>query len=119
MWGHPPRDSLAVAFNISGKESDKAAIVNDYLNRPVRNLKEGECVIGNLKSYFHFKEDGTVVLAINGETRVQFGSENTVIEGDVRVINQLFASDYHSHNGIQFNSHVHPENDGGDTGAPR
>lgn len=78
MWGRAPDGSLAVVFNIGGMESNQAAIVNDYKNRPVKDMEKGEVAFGNgiAGTYLKFNTDGSVSLQT---------SEGLNLEGDLNV----------------------------------
>lgn len=88
LWSRPLKGMMSILFNINGSESNKFALTNELKNRPVKNLKEGESVLGNLLSFVHFKEDGSVVFTIPiGKTLTING--NVIINGGVIVNGEI------------------------------
>ena len=84
LWSRPLKGMMSILFNINGSESNKFALTNELKNRPVKNLKEGESVLGNLLSFVHFKEDGSVVFTITtGKTLTING--NVIMNGDLAI----------------------------------
>jgi len=88
LWSRPKKGMMSMLFNMNGRESNKFALTNELKNRPVKNLEEGESVLGNLLSFVHFKEDGSVVFTIpTGKTLTING--NVIINGGVIINGEI------------------------------
>lgn len=117
LWGHPPPGSLALVLNGNGVESNQACIANDYVNRPVKNLAEGEVVIGNKESHIYFKANGDIVINLKAGANLTNNGE-VVINGDVNINGELEADDL-TGAGVHYGKHVHPLPGGNTVGQPQ
>ena len=88
VWSRPGDGFLSLLFSSNASESNKFGISNDYKNRPIRNLAKGEVVLGNLKSYFHFKADGQVSLFINNVEIMTFLANGIMQMNALTILNQ-------------------------------
>ena len=88
LWSRPDDGFLSLLFNSNASESNKFGISNDFKNRPIKNLAKGEVVLGNLKSYFHFKADGQVSLFINGVEIMTFLANGIMQMNALTILNQ-------------------------------
>lgn len=91
IWSRPLDGMMSMLFNMNGSESNKFALTNELKNRPVKDLKKGEAVLGNLLSFVHFKEDGNIVFTIPGGKTLTING-NLIINGGV-VVNGLITTD--------------------------
>lgn len=113
MYGisyNPPENSFGVAFCANDRGDDIFVMV-DRPDLRFTGLAEGEIKIGNYitgKSVL-FKADGTI--EVEGDVTVA---------GKITVSGTVTASDFKSTGiGVDFNTHIHTGDDGGNTGVPK
>jgi len=98
---------MSMLFNMNGSESNKFGITNELKDRPIKNLKKGEVVLGNLLSHFHFKEDGSVSLFINNvEVLTIDTTGNMVFTGNITSAGVVEGSDF-TNGATPYNTHKH------------
>jgi len=131
LWSRPPKGSLSFVMNGNGVESNQGSISNDYAGRPIKDLEEGETVLGNKSSYIHFKADGSVSLFINGTEIVTFAPNGNInvaadvsIEGDLNVDGKITATgeiqgSELTDGSVPYTTHKHSDPQGGVTGTPQ
>lgn len=131
LWSRPPLGSLSFVMNGNGAESNQACISNDYAGRPIKDIEEGETVLGNKSSYVHFKKDGSVSLFINGTEIVTFATDGNMsmvadvsITGDLDVDGKITATgaiqgSEITDGSVPYTTHKHSDPQGGVTGTPQ
>lgn len=114
VCSNPPANSHALLFNLQGQESNKAAILNDFVNRR-KNLKEYEtCLINNkTKAEILIADDGTIIIS---------NASDTIVNGNLKVTGTITADqDVLSDNAntpVSLTNHLHIGNLGYNTDKP-
>lgn len=82
----PPIGSQFVAFNLGGEEGNKFGFPYSPAQR-FKNLKEGEVVVGNVKTgaSVKFNADGSISVSANGE--VTISGSDVIINGGKITLN--------------------------------
>lgn len=119
LFGSPLLNSDWLIFQARANSDDLYGIANYYKKR-IKNLKEGEVVLMNVKTqdFIHFKEDGTIkhkasTLVEIEAPAVNVNSNNATFSGNVTVNGTLIVD------GVTVNGHNHGgvETGTGNTGA--
>ncbi len=119
---NPPDNSFGVAFKANGYDNNIFIAVDKPESR-FTGLAKGELKIGNQsltpKTYIHFKADGSIEIKAN--TTVDIIAPTVNISGDVVVVGTVTADNFISTGlpGVDFNTHIHTGDSGGDTGIPK
>ncbi len=112
--------SFGVAFSANGYDDDIFVAV-DKPELRFTGLLEGELKIGNYLTgdYVHFKADGT--MEIKATTSVDIIAPLVNVTGNVVVAGDITANNFISTGlpGVDFNTHIHTGDSGGDTGVPK
>ncbi len=107
--------SFGMAFSANGYGNEVFVMV-DRPDLRFKGLAEGEFKIGNYVegSYVYFKADGSI------EIKPKSGQLVNVI-GSVTVTGDVTANNFVSTGlpGVDFNTHIHTGDSGGDTGVPK
>ena len=84
-------------------------------------LAEGELKIGNYLTgdYVYFKADGT--MEVKATTSVDVIAPTVNISGDAVIVGDVTANNFISTGlpGVDFNTHIHTGDSGGNTGVPK
>lgn len=119
LTANVPEGALCVSWQVSGQESDRAAIADFPQSRP-KNLEPGEVVVSNYLtgSEVRFKKNGDIAITAAGD--IDMTATNVLINGDVAITGTNV-----THNGNNIgDTHIHSQaNDSNgdteaDTGAP-
>lgn len=119
---NPPANSFGVAFSANGYDDNVFVIVDKPESR-FSGLAPGEVKIGNQslspKTYIHFKADGSIEIKAN--TTLNIIAPTINVTGDVVVAGDVTANNFISTGlpGVDFNTHVHSDPQGGLTGVPQ
>lgn len=84
LMHNPPTDSFVLLMNLSGQESNLVGIADDPVNRPVKDMSEGEVALGNYATgdTIYFKADGTASVTATTKFEALVGA-STRIEADL------------------------------------
>lgn len=96
---NPPQGSFVLLFSAYGQESNKFGISSDMIGRR-SGLQEGEVAIYNTKT------GASILLKSNGE--IEISASSVKIESSKVTID-----------GIRWQTHVHTDPQGGQTGPPK
>ena len=85
---HPPNNSMAVVLAQNAQGSNALGIVDDPVNRPLKNLAEGEVALANYltESNIHLQSGGNIVLTV-GSTTITIADGTVTINGAVLQVN--------------------------------
>ena len=117
---NPPDNSFGVAFSANGYD-DNIFVAVDKPESRFTGLAKGELKIGNLLTgdSVHFKADGTMV--VTATTSVDVIAPTVNISGDAVIVGDVTANNFISTGlpGVDFNTHIHTGDSGGNTGVPK
>lgn len=112
---NPPVNSFGVAFSANGYDNN-IFVVADRPKDRFKGLAPGELKIGNYLTgaSIHFKADGSIEVAPKAGQVVN-------VTGPIEVIGDVTANNFISTGlpGVDFNTHVHSDPQGGLTGVPQ
>ena len=126
LTANAPEGALCVSWQVSGQESDRAAIVDFPQTRP-KNLEPGEVVVSNhlTGSEVRFKANGDVDITSSADINVTAATAVTITAPDVTIVSDVEVTGTITNNGTTIgDDHIHSQgNDGGgdiedDTGTP-
>jgi phage gp45-like len=132
----PPAGSNGLLFKVNGDSATKYAIL-DFMTGRFKNLSEGEVQIGNYltQASIKFDKDGSVEINVPSGDLTATVSGTTEITTDSLTINAVSGSTINANidvNGtvtatnfissgisVDFNTHIHTGDSGGNTGSPK
>ena len=130
------KDTDAVRQSVNGDSATKYAIL-DFMTGRFKNLSEGEVQIGNYltRASIKFDKDGNVTIDVPSGNLTANVSGDTEITTDSLTINAVSGSTINANldvNGtvtatnfissgisVDFNTHIHTGDSGGNTGVPK
>lgn len=104
---NPPANSMAVVLAQNAQESNLIALVDDPINRTIKNLKPGEVALSNYVAgqYVYFKENGDaevkadkVVILVGGTTvtiengQITVDGADTTLNGNLQVNGNIMST---------------------------
>lgn len=88
LMHNPPINSLSFLCCLLGKESNILSFSDDPINRPLKNLKEGEVALGNYKTgdYVYFDEDGNFKGVVTKDFNFIIGNDQIESVGNDKTV---------------------------------
>jgi len=92
LMHHPPDNSMAIVMSQGSKESNGISIVDDPVNRTLKNLATGEVALGNYltENYIYFDKNGLCTIK----------ATDVNIISDTLKHNGVNIGDDHEHDGV-------------------
>lgn len=113
--GSPPIGAQCLTFHIAN-QPENVSVIPYHPKTRFKGLKEGEFIAGNQKTqtFIKFLASGDIEIKTNAKVTIK---GEVIVEGDLTALQSTDALSLANFRSV-YNSHTHPDPQGGTTGVP-